>query len=161
MQVSPKITPFLWFDTQAEEAANYYVSLFGDARILDISRYGEGSPRPAGSVMTVMFQLAGQEFGALNGGPEFSFTEAVSFLVKCENQTEVDELWRKLTADGGEPGPCGWLKDKFGLSWQIVPTVLFDLMGDENQQKAQAVTQAMLQMSKIDSHKLQEVYDAA
>lgn len=161
MQISQKITPFLWFDGQAEEAAAFYVSLFDDAKILDTTRYGEGGHRPAGTVMTVTFQLAGQEFGALNGGPEFNFSEAISFLVKCENQAEVDHLWAQLTADGGEPGPCGWLKDKFGVSWQIVPTVLYDLMADENQQKAQAVTQAMLQMSKLDIPQLQQAYDNA
>jgi predicted 3-demethylubiquinone-9 3-methyltransferase (glyoxalase superfamily) len=164
-----KITPFLWFDGQAEEAAKLYVSIFSNrsghsAKIVDVSRYGkagaEASGRPEGSAMTVTFQLDGQEFIALNGGPEFSFTEAVSFMVNCENQEEVDELWDKLSA-GGEQGPCGWLKDRFGLSWQIVPTALGEMLGDKDPKKAERVMGAMLQMKKIDIEGLKEAYDQA
>lgn len=154
-----KITPFLWFDNQAEEAMNFYVSVFKDSRVLGISRYGEGAPGPAGQVMTASFEINGQEFTALNGGPQqFGFTEAISFLVDCENQEEVDYLWDKLT-EGGEPGPCGWLKDKYGLSWQIVPRALSELLGDKDPAKAQRVLQAMLKMSKIDVAGLQKAYE--
>lgn len=156
-----RITPFLWFDHQAEEAANYYVSIFKDSKIVEISRYGEAGPAPAGSVMTVSFQLEGQDFVALNGGPQFTFTEAVSFYVGCETQQEVDELWAKLTDGGGEEGPCGWLKDKYGLSWQIIPDALPRLMSDPDPAKAQAVTEAMFKMSKLDIAALQEAYDRA
>lgn len=156
-----RITPFLWFDHQAEEAANYYVSIFKDSKIVEISRYGEAGPAPAGSVMTVSFQLEGQDFVALNGGPQFTFTEAVSFYVGCETQQEVDELWAKLTDGGGEEGPCGWLKDKYGLSWQIIPDALPRLMSDPDPAKAQAVTEAMFKMSKLDVAALQEAYDRA
>lgn len=152
-----KITPCLWFDTQAEEAANFYVSLFKNSKVLGISHFGEAGPRPAGTVMTVNFQLDGQEFIALNGGPEFNFTEAISFSVSCESQEEVDELWQKLTEDG-EAGPCGWLKDKFGLSWQIVPTALTRLLSDPDGEKVKRVTEAMLKMSKIDIQVLQQAY---
>jgi predicted 3-demethylubiquinone-9 3-methyltransferase (glyoxalase superfamily) len=152
-----KITPCLWFDTQAEEAANFYVSLFKNSKVLDISHFGEAGPRPAGTVMTVNFQLDGQEFIALNGGPEFNFTEAISFSVSCESQEEVDELWQKLTEDG-EAGPCGWLKDRFGLSWQIVPTALTRLLSDPDGEKVKRVTEAMLKMSKIDIQVLQQAY---
>jgi predicted 3-demethylubiquinone-9 3-methyltransferase (glyoxalase superfamily) len=152
-----KITPCLWFDTQAEEAANFYVSLFKNSKVLSISHFGEAGPRPAGTVMTVNFQLDGQEFIALNGGPEFNFTEAISFSVSCESQEEVDELWQKLTEDG-EAGPCGWLKDKFGLSWQIVPTALTRLLSDPDGEKVKRVTEAMLKMSKIDIQVLQQAY---
>src|SRR3990170_9009584 len=124
-----KITPFLWFNDQAEEAVNFYVSIFKNSKILDVARYGEAGPGPAGSVMTATFQLEGQEFTALNGGPEFKFTEAISFFVHCETQQEVDELWEKLS-EGGEESMCGWLKDKYGLSWQIIPTVLGEMMND-------------------------------
>jgi predicted 3-demethylubiquinone-9 3-methyltransferase (glyoxalase superfamily) len=141
-----KITPFLWFDNNAEEAANFYASVFKDAQVLSVSP------------MTVSFRLNGQEFIGLNGGPEFKFTEAVSFFVNCETQAEVDELWSKLTADGGEESRCGWLKDKFGLSWQIVPTVLGDLLGDPDREKADRVMQAMLQMNKIDISALERAY---
>lgn len=148
-----KITPFLWFDDQAEEAANFYTSIFKDSKIVDVVRYSEegaqASGRPKGSVMTVAFQLAGQEFTALNGGPHFKFTEAISFVVNCESQEEVDELWEKLTA-GGEEVQCGWLKDKYGLSWQIVPTALTELLSDPDPEKAERVMKAMLQMKKID-----------
>jgi predicted 3-demethylubiquinone-9 3-methyltransferase (glyoxalase superfamily) len=156
--MSQKITPFLWFDTQAEEAANFYVSIFKDAEILSVSHYGEGSPGPAGSVMTVAFRLAGQEFTALNGGPHFTFTEALSFVIDCGAQDEVDHYWDALTADGGEPSQCGWLKDKYGLSWQITPRVLIELLQDEDRERANRVMQAMLRMTKIDIAKLQEAY---
>ncbi len=155
-----KITPFLWFDNQAEEAINFYTSIFKNSRIKDVSRYGEGGPGPAGSVITASFELEGQEFIALNGGPQFQFNESISFLVNCESQEEVDELWAKLT-EGGEEQPCGWLKDKFGLSWQIVPTILGKLMSDPDPVKAGNVTQAMLQMKKIDIAALQRAYDQA
>jgi len=160
-----KITPFLWFDNQAEEAANFYVSIFstrGTAKVTDVSRYGaaaaEAAGRPEGSAMTVSFQLDGQEFIALNGGPEFKFTEALSFMVDCEDQSEVDDLWQKLS-DGGEEGPCGWLKDRYGLSWQIVPTVLGQMLQDRDPKKAERVMAAMLQMKKIDIAGLKKAYD--
>jgi predicted 3-demethylubiquinone-9 3-methyltransferase (glyoxalase superfamily) len=155
-----KITPFLWFNDQAEEAMNFYTSIFKNSKIVSVSRYGEGGPGPGGSVMTGTIQLDGQEFMVLNGGPLYKFTEAISFFVSCKTQAEVDDLWTKLT-DGGEEGPCGWLKDKFGVSWQIIPTLLGELMSDPNPAKAQAVVQAMLQMKKIDSAKLQEAYEQA
>ncbi len=153
-----KITPFLWFDDQAEEAANFYVSIFKNSKIVNIVRYGEAGPGPAGTIMTVAFELNGQEFTALNGGPEFKFTEAISFFVNCESQQEVDELWEKLS-EGGEEGPCGWLKDKYGLSWQIVPTVLGEMLNDPDPAKAQRVTKAMLQMQKIDIAELKQAYE--
>lgn len=156
-----KITPFLWFESQAEEAANLYVSLFADAEITGVSRYPEGAPGPAGEVMTVSFRLAGQEFTALNGGPQFPFTEAVSFAVSCEDQAEVDRLWDALIEGGGEPSQCGWLKDRFGLSWQIVPTRLYELLDDPDQGRAQRAMQAMLQMSKIEIKSLEDAADAA
>jgi predicted 3-demethylubiquinone-9 3-methyltransferase (glyoxalase superfamily) len=160
-KISPKISPFLWFDTQAEEAANFYVSLFEDSEIAEVSRYPENTPGPAGSVMTVSFRLAGQEFTALNGGPEYSFTEAVSFFVRCRDQDEVDRLWSQLTADGGEEGPCGWLKDRFGLSWQIVPDRLTELLADPDPARANAAMQAMLQMHKIEIKALEDAANAA
>jgi len=144
-----KITPCLWFDTEAEEAAHFYTSIFKNSRIVDISRYGEAGPRPAGMVMTAAFELDGQEFTALNGGPDFKFNEAVSFQVSCETQEEVDEFWNRLT-EGGEPGPCGWLKDKYGVSWQIIPTALNELLSDPDPEKSQRAMKAMLEMSKID-----------
>ena len=150
-----KITTFLWFNNDAEEAANYYTSIFKNSKILDVSRYGEVGPGPKGSVMIVKFQLAGQEFVALNGGPKFKFTEAISLMVNCESQQEIDELWRKLTA-GGQESQCGWLKDKFGLSWQIVPTELGKLMSAKDPAKANRVMQALLQMKKLDIAKLQQ-----
>ena len=153
-----EITPFLWFDNQAEEAANFYVSIFKNSKILGVSHFGEAGPGPAGTVLTVTFELDGQEFMALNGGPHFTFTEAISFFVNCETQQEVDELWAKLTA-GGEESMCGWLKDKYGLSWQIVPKALMELMQDEDPVKARRVTEAMLQMRKIDIAKLQQAYE--
>jgi predicted 3-demethylubiquinone-9 3-methyltransferase (glyoxalase superfamily) len=143
------ITPCLWFDTEGEEAAKLYTSVFPNSRILDISRYGSAGPRPEGTVMTVSFELDGQKFLALNGGPQFSFTEAVSFQVSCETQEAVDAFWSALS-EGGAEGPCGWLKDRFGLSWQIVPTRLPELLGDPDTEKAQRVMQAMLQMKKIE-----------
>jgi len=150
-----KITTFLWFNNDAEEAANYYTSIFKNSKILDVSRYGDVGPGPKGSVMIVKFQLAGQEFVALNGGPQFKFTEAISLMVNCDNQQEIDELWRKLTA-GGQESQCGWLKDKFGLSWQIVPTELGKLMSAKDPAKANRVMQALLQMKKLDIAKLQQ-----
>jgi predicted 3-demethylubiquinone-9 3-methyltransferase (glyoxalase superfamily) len=153
-----KITPFLWFDNQAEEAANFYTSIFKNSKVGNVARYGEAGPGPEGSVMTVSFQLEGQEFTALNGGPAFKFTEAISFFVDCKSQEEVDELWEKLTA-GGEEGPCGWLKDKFGLSWQIVPTVLIEMLNDPDPEKARRATEAMLQMKKIDIPTLEQAYE--
>jgi predicted 3-demethylubiquinone-9 3-methyltransferase (glyoxalase superfamily) len=152
-----KIRTCLWFENQAEEAANYYTSIFDDSRIVDVQRYGEAGPAEPGSVMTVTFQLAGQELIALNGGPEFKFTEAISLYVDCASQEEVDELWAKLT-DGGEEGPCGWLKDRYGLSWQIVPRTLTDLLSDPDRAKADRVMKAMLGMKKID---VQGLVDAA
>ena len=144
-----KITPYLWFEDQAEEAANYYASIFKNSKIHEIQRYGEAGPGPAGSAMIVTFELEGQNFIALNGGPQFKFNEAISFYVDCKTQEEVDELWAKLSA-GGEEGPCGWLKDKYGLSWQIIPTALTELLSDPDPEKAERVMKAMLQMSKID-----------
>jgi predicted 3-demethylubiquinone-9 3-methyltransferase (glyoxalase superfamily) len=152
-----KITPFLWFDSNAEEAADFYVSVFPNSEITEVSRYGEAGPRVAGSVMVVSFRLDGQEFSALNGGPEFTFNEAVSFVIECANQDVVDYYWTKLT-DEGEPGPCGWLKDKFGVSWQVNPTVLTQMLQDEDRERADRVMQAMLQMGKIDIAKLEEAY---
>jgi predicted 3-demethylubiquinone-9 3-methyltransferase (glyoxalase superfamily) len=144
-----KITPFLWFDGKAEEAMNFYVSLFKNSKVVSITRYGEAGPGPKGSVMTVAFQLNGQDFTALNGGPQFTFSPAISFVVNCETQQEVDELWEKLS-EGGEKQVCGWLKDKYGLSWQVVPAVLIEMLQDKDPQKAERVMKAMLQMSKID-----------
>jgi predicted 3-demethylubiquinone-9 3-methyltransferase (glyoxalase superfamily) len=155
-----KITTFLWFDNQAEEAVNLYTSLFKNSRILEISRYGEGAPLPAGTVMSVTFQLEGQEFMALNGGPVFKFTEAMSLFVKCETQAEVDRYWEALSA-GGEVQQCGWLKDRFGVSWQIVPTQLGILLGDPDPAKANRVMQAMLKMVKLDIEALQAAHDGS
>ncbi len=150
-----KITPCLWFDTEAEEAAAFYTSVFKNSRILGVSRFGEAGPRPAGMVMTVNFELDGQEFIALNGGPEFSFDEAVSFQVSCESQDEVDYYWSKLT-EGGEEGQCGWLKDRFGLSWQVVPARLVELIENPDPETSQRAMRAMLQMKKIDIPALEE-----
>ena len=144
-----KITPCLWFDTEGEEAAKFYVSIFPNSKIGKVAYYGEAGPRPAGTPMTVSFELAGQEFVALNGGPDFKFNEAISFQVSCETQEEVDAFWSKLS-EGGEEGPCGWLKDKYGLSWQIIPTALPRLLDDPDKEKAQRVMSAMLEMKKID-----------
>jgi len=154
-----KITPFLWFDHQAEEAANFYTSVFKNSKILNISRYGEGGPGPEGTVMTVTFQLNGQEFTALNGGPIFKFTEAISFFVHCETQEEVDELWEKLS-EGGEEGQCGWLKDKYGVSWQIIPAALMEMLQDKDPEKSKRVMEAMLQMRRIDIKALRRAYEA-
>ena len=143
------ITPCLWFDTKAEEAARFYVSVFPGSRIVDVAHYGTAGPRPEGMVMTVTFDLGGQRFVALNGGPEFTFSEAVSFQVDCASQEEVDTYWATLS-EGGEEGPCGWLKDRYGLSWQIVPRRLSELLADPDREKAQRVMAAMLQMGKID-----------
>jgi predicted 3-demethylubiquinone-9 3-methyltransferase (glyoxalase superfamily) len=153
-----KITPFLWFDNQAEEAVNFYTSIFRNSRIGSISRYGDAGPGPAGAVMSVTFQLDGQEFMALNGGPNFSFTPAISFFVNCETQAEVDELWEKLTA-GGEEVQCGWLKDKFGLSWQIVPAGLGEMLSSQDAEKSQRAMQAMLQMKKIDIAQIKQAFE--
>jgi predicted 3-demethylubiquinone-9 3-methyltransferase (glyoxalase superfamily) len=145
----PKITPFLWFDNQAEEAANFYASIFKNSKVGKITRYGEAGPGPKGSAMTVAFELDGQEFIALNGGPHFKFTEAISFSVPCRTQEEVDKFWEKLT-EGGQESQCGWLKDKYGLSWQINPTILGELLSDPDPQKSKRVMEAMLKMKKID-----------
>jgi predicted 3-demethylubiquinone-9 3-methyltransferase (glyoxalase superfamily) len=153
-----KITPFLWFDGTAEEAMNFYVSVFKSSKVGKVTRYGEGAPAPKGTVMSATFQLEGQEFFALNGGPMYSFTPAISFFVNCETQQEVDELWDKLSA-GGEQQRCGWLKDKYGVSWQIIPSLLGTLLGDKDAAKAQRVMQAMLQMNKIDIKGLQQAAD--
>ena len=153
-----KITPFLWFDHQAEEAAAFYSSIFPNSKIVKVVRYGEAGPGPAGSAMTVEFQLEGQTFVALNGGPHFKFTEAISFVVNCQTQEEVDAYWEKLSAGGAEV-QCGWLKDKFGLSWQIVPTVLPELLSDPDPEKAERVMKAMLTMKKLDIRALRQAYD--
>ena len=137
-----KITPFLWFDNNAEEAMNFYVSIFKNSKVLTVSRYGDAGPGPKGTVMTVDFELDGQRFAALNGGPTFKFTEAISLVVNCDTQEEIDYFWEKLT-DGGEPGPCGWLKDKFGLSWQVVPAVAIEMMQDQDRERANRVMQAV------------------
>jgi predicted 3-demethylubiquinone-9 3-methyltransferase (glyoxalase superfamily) len=153
-----KITPFLWFDGQAEEAARFYTSIFNNSKIGRIDQYPEGAPAPAGSVMSVTFQIEGQEFHALNGGPMYKFTPAISFFVNCTTQEEVDELWEKLVA-GGMPNRCGWLQDKFGVSWQIIPGVLRELLGDKDPQKSKRVMGAMLQMVKIDIKRLKQAYE--
>ncbi|MEW6051311.1 MAG: VOC family protein [Candidatus Zixiibacteriota bacterium] len=154
-----KISPFLWFDTQAEEAANFYVSIFKNSKVNLVTRYGDHGPGPKGSVMTVSFQLEGQEFVALNGGPMFKFTEAVSFVVNCETQAEVDYYWDKLIAEGGQPIQCGWLKDKYGLAWQIVPTAFFRMISDKDAGKRERVMLAMMQMVKFDLAALQRAYE--
>jgi len=153
-----KITPFLWFDHQAEQAANFYVGIFKNSRIVNITRYGEAGPGPEGSVMIVAFRLEGQEFIALNGGPEFTFSPAISFVANCETQEEVDTLWMKLS-EGGEKVECGWLKDKYGVSWQIVPTIVGELMNDPDPEKSQRVMKAILQMDKIDIKTLMRAYE--
>ena len=155
-----RIVPFLWFDANAEEAANFYVSIFKGSKIVSTSRYGETGPGPKGSVMVVTFELDGQELMALNGGPQFKFTEALSLLVNCKNQDEVDHYWETLSA-GGQEGPCGWLKDKFGLSWQVFPTVLGELLADKDPQKRERVMKAMLQMKKIDIAGLKRAAEGA
>ena len=153
-----KIVTFLWFDNQAEEAANFYVSIFKNSKIINTVRYSDAGPGPKGSVMTVTFELAGQQFMALNGGPHFHFSEAISLLINCETQQEVDNLWEKLSA-GGKKDHCGWLKDKYGLSWQVVPSALGKMLQDQDPKKSQRVMQAMLQMDKIDIASLQQAYD--
>jgi len=159
-----KIAPFLWFDNQAEDAVKFYVSIFGNSKIGSITRYEEeaakASGRPKGSVMTVAFELAGQEFVALNGGPLFKFTEAISFVVNCETQEEVDHFWEKLSA-GGQEVQCGWLKDRFGVSWQVVPTVLGEMLQDKDREKSKRVMAAMLKMKKINIEALKKAYEAA
>jgi predicted 3-demethylubiquinone-9 3-methyltransferase (glyoxalase superfamily) len=158
-----KINPFLWFDGQAEDAVNFYTSLFKNSKIGRILRYteevAENSGHPVGSVLTIEFEIEGQKFVALNGGPLFKFNESVSFVVNCETQEEVDYFWEKLTANGGEESQCGWLKDKFGLSWQVTPTVLIDMLHDKDTEKAERVMKAMLQMQKIEIPKLKAAYD--
>jgi predicted 3-demethylubiquinone-9 3-methyltransferase (glyoxalase superfamily) len=160
-----KITPFLWFDHQAEEAVKFYTSIFKKSKIGAILRYGEEaanvshSGRPVGSVLTIEFEIEGQKFTALNGGPQFKFNESISLVVNCETQEEVDYFWNKLTADGGQESACGWLKDKFGLSWQIVPTVLIEMLHDKDPERSERVMKAMLQMQKIDIQKLKAAYE--
>jgi predicted 3-demethylubiquinone-9 3-methyltransferase (glyoxalase superfamily) len=154
------LTPCLWFDTEGEEAATLYTSVFPNSKIREVARYGEAGPREAGSVMTVSFELNGQKFLALNGGPDFKFNEAISFQIDCESQEEVDLYWNKLS-EGGEEGPCGWLKDRFGVSWQVVPTRLPDLLGDPDRDKAQRVMAAMLKMKKIQIDELEQAAAAA
>ncbi len=159
-----KITPFLWFDNQAEEAVNFYTSIFHNSKIVSITRYGkegaEASGRPEGTVMTMDFQLAGQEFVALNGGPQFKFTEAISFVVSCESQEEVDYYWEKLSEGGDEKAQqCGWLKDRYGMSWQIIPSILAELLNDPDPQKSKRVMEALLQMKKIEIAGLKKAYD--
>jgi predicted 3-demethylubiquinone-9 3-methyltransferase (glyoxalase superfamily) len=153
-----KITPFLWFDTQAEEAMNFYISIFPNSKVLQVTHYGDTGPGPKGTVMTAKFQLNGQEFVALNGGPSFKFTEAISFVVNCETQEEIDEYWEKLSA-GGEKSQCGWLKDKYGLSWQIVPAALGEMFKDKDGSKADRVMKALMEMDKLEIKKLKEAYD--
>jgi predicted 3-demethylubiquinone-9 3-methyltransferase (glyoxalase superfamily) len=154
-----KITTFLWFDDNAEEAMNFYVSIFKNSKILKVARYGDAGPGPKGTVMAATFQLEGQEFQALNGGPQYKFTPAISLFVNCETQQEVDDLWAKLLDGGGKEDQCGWLTDRFGLSWQIIPTLLPRLLSDKDPKKSSSVMKAMLQMKKIDSTKLQRAYD--
>jgi predicted 3-demethylubiquinone-9 3-methyltransferase (glyoxalase superfamily) len=153
-----KITPFLWFDDKAEEAMNFYVSVFKNSKVGRVSRFGEAGPGPKGAVMSATFQLEGQEFIALNGGPHYSFTPAISFFVNCESQQEVDELWETLSA-GGKKDRCGWLKDKYGLSWQIVPSILGKMLQDKDARKAKRVMEAMMQMDKLDISRLKQAYD--
>jgi predicted 3-demethylubiquinone-9 3-methyltransferase (glyoxalase superfamily) len=153
-----KITPFLWFDNNAEEAVNHYRSIFKNSKIVTTTRYGDAGPGPKGSIMTIAFQLEGQDFIALNGGPVYKFNEAISLSVDCKTQQEVDELWEKLSA-GGQPGPCGWLKDKFGLSWQVVPAALIEMLQDKDAEKVKRVMAAMMKMSKIDIAALKQAYD--
>jgi predicted 3-demethylubiquinone-9 3-methyltransferase (glyoxalase superfamily) len=159
-----KITPFLWFDDKAEEAAKFYTSIFKNSKVGKITRYGEAAEkaagRAAGSIMTVEFELEGQKFTALNGGPVFKFNESISFVVNCGTQEEVDYFWEKLTTDGGQESQCGWLKDRFGVSWQVIPTVLIEMLHDKDSEKSERVMKAMLQMQKIDIKTLKEAYAA-
>jgi predicted 3-demethylubiquinone-9 3-methyltransferase (glyoxalase superfamily) len=154
-----KITPFLWFDNQAEEAVKFYTSIFKNSKVGKVARYGDAGPGPKGSVMTASFELDGQEFVALNGGPHFKFTEAISFVVNCEDQREIDDYWNKLTAGGGQESQCGWLKDKFGLSWQIVPTILSKLLSDTDPKRSQRVMQALMPMKKLIIADLENAYN--
>ena len=158
MPTGQKITPFLWFDGNAEEAVKYYTSIFKNSRILSTTHYGDAGPGPKGSVMTINFQLEGQEFTALNGGPEYKFNEAISLVVKCASQKEVDELWEKLTSGGGQEVQCGWLKDKYGLSWQITPTALLEMIQDPDPKKVQRAMAAMMTMKKLDIAQLTRAY---
>jgi predicted 3-demethylubiquinone-9 3-methyltransferase (glyoxalase superfamily) len=155
--MSQRISPFLWFDGQAEDAARFYISIFRNSKILKTTRYGEAGPGPKGTVMTVKFELDGQEFIALNGGPHFKFSEAISFSIDCETQQEIDDYWQKLSA-GGEEGPCGWLKDKFGVSWQVNPTILDEMLSDPDPQKAARAMEAMLKMKKMNIADLERAY---
>jgi len=155
----PKITPFLWFDTNAEEAVNFYLSVFTDGNISNTVRYSEGGPMPAGTVLTMQFTVNGQEFVALNGGPQYKFTPAVSFVINCATQEEVNHYWTKLSGDGGLEQPCGWLNDRFGVSWQVVPTALFDLLGSSDKAASQRAMMAMMQMKKLDLPGLQRAFD--
>ena len=155
-----KITPFLWFDGKAEEAMNFYVSIFRNSKVVSVARYGDAGPGPKGTIMSATFQLEGQEFYALNGGPQYKFTPAISLFISCKTQEEVDELWEKLS-EGGRTDQCGWLQDKFGLSWQVIPTILGELLGDKDRAKANRVMQAMMKMTKIDIKKLKQAADAA
>jgi len=154
--IAQKITPFLWYDNQAEEAANFYVSIFKNSRVLGVTRYGKSGPGPEGSVLTAAFELEGQKFTSLNGGPRFTFNESVSFVVNCETQEEIDYFWEKLSSDGGQESQCGWLKDKFGLSWQVVPTILPELITSKDAKKSERVMQALMQMKKLDLAKLKQ-----
>jgi predicted 3-demethylubiquinone-9 3-methyltransferase (glyoxalase superfamily) len=153
-----KISPFLWFNDNAEEAMNFYASVFKNSEVLGVSRYGEAGPGPKGTVMAVEFQLEGQKFVAINGGPQFKFTEAISFVVNCDSQEEVDYFWEKLS-EGGAESQCGWLKDKYGLSWQVVPTISIEMLKDKDPEKSQRVMKAILQMKKIDIQTLKQAYD--
>jgi predicted 3-demethylubiquinone-9 3-methyltransferase (glyoxalase superfamily) len=155
-----KITPFLWFDGKAEEAMNFYVSIFENSKVVNVTRYGDAGPGPKGTVMSAVFQLQGQTFYALNGGPKYRFTPAISFFVNCETQQEIDRFWEKLS-EGGEKSRCGWLQDKYGLSWQIVPSILGEYLGDKNAEKSKSVMNAMLQMDKLDIKKLKQAYEQA
>jgi predicted 3-demethylubiquinone-9 3-methyltransferase (glyoxalase superfamily) len=155
-----KITPFLWFNGNAEAAMNFYVSVFKNSKVLSVTRYGDAGPGPKGSVMTANFELNGQEFVALNGGPQYTFSPAISFVAPCESQQEVDELWEKLS-DGGHEDQCGWVTDKYGVTWQVIPTALMQMLNDKDARKSKSVMQAMLRMKKIDIPTLKQAYDAA
>jgi predicted 3-demethylubiquinone-9 3-methyltransferase (glyoxalase superfamily) len=155
-----KITPFLWFNGNAEEAMNFYVSIFKNSKVVSVTRYGQTGPGPAGTVMSVIFEIQGQEFYGLNGGPQFKFSPATSFFVNCETQEEVDHLWQKLS-EGGKPNRCGWIDDKFGVTWQIIPTALGQMLRDKDPKKSQAVMKAMMQMGKIEIDKLKQAHDAS
>jgi predicted 3-demethylubiquinone-9 3-methyltransferase (glyoxalase superfamily) len=161
MSRTQKITTYLWFNGNAEEAVEFYTSIFRDSRVTHIARWGEGGPGPEGSVMNIAFDLAGQGFIALNGGPQFAFTPAISLFVACESQAEVDDLWTKLLAGGGKPTACGWLEDRYGLSWQVIPTALIDLMSDSDPKASGRVAQALVNMQKIDLAALQHAHAAA